>query len=272
MENFKGRMELTAALRDDGQTYLAHQFHQGAFHLSKPYWDGRVLRVQVTNPTAGMLEGDRLEQTIRVGSGASLLVSTPAQSRAFRVREGCVTSVQHLTVDGEGWLDYYPEPLVPHTGCDYCQQTKIEVFPEATLIYCDAFAPGRTGRGEAWGWKRLEISLNVRLGGVLVLRERFDLAAAHVARQANIAGMETPWFASVLIIHPEKELLASVMDTIRELHSPPHFWLGASEITQGGWYCRLIASDGQRLRDGLTTLRTRLATIFTKLPATLRKY
>ena len=36
---------------------------------------------QQPNPTAGILEGDRLESTVRVDAGAALLLTTPSASR-----------------------------------------------------------------------------------------------------------------------------------------------------------------------------------------------
>ena len=90
MAEFSGHLALRAIAREDGRTILATQSFRAPFHLSKPYWDedAKTLLVQVVNPTAGILSGDRLESTIVVDSGAALLVTTPSASRVFQMNGG----------------------------------------------------------------------------------------------------------------------------------------------------------------------------------------
>ena len=54
----RGHLHLAAGMRANGETYLARQSFRAPFHLSKPYWDGHVLHVQLVNSTAGILAGD----------------------------------------------------------------------------------------------------------------------------------------------------------------------------------------------------------------------
>ena len=131
MAEFSGNLFLRAAARADGRTALAGQSFRAPFHLSKPYWDedARTLLVQVVNPTAGILSGDRLESAIEVEAGASLLVTTPSASRVFKMIDGSAECRQHFTVAKGAWLEILPEPLVPHRGCRYRQTTKVEVEP-----------------------------------------------------------------------------------------------------------------------------------------------
>ena len=79
------------------------------FHLSKPYWDGRALLVQVVNSTAGILSGDRLATEVVVGEGASLIVTAPSASRIFTMNEGAAQATQRFTVERCGWLEVAPE-------------------------------------------------------------------------------------------------------------------------------------------------------------------
>ena len=68
MAEFSGNLALRAEARPDGRTVLAGQSFRAPFHLSKSYWDvdAGVLIVQVVNPTAGILAGDRLESSVAV--------------------------------------------------------------------------------------------------------------------------------------------------------------------------------------------------------------
>src|SRR4051812_16022428 len=157
MAEFSGNLFLRAAARPDGQTVLAGQSFRAPFHVSKPYRDGdsRTLLVQVVNPTAGILSGDRLESTIEVGAGASLLVTAPSASRIFKMKEGRAEFRQRFTVAKDGWLEMMPEPLVPHRGSSYRQITQVEVEAGGGLFFADLLVAGRVGHGEAWEWSKL---------------------------------------------------------------------------------------------------------------------
>ena len=128
MADFHGQLYLSAEARD-GRTVLAAQAFRAPFHVSKPYWDADTgtLFVQVVNPTAGILSGDKLESDITVATGAALLVTTPSASRVFQMHGGSAKCSQHFSVNSGGWLEVMPEPLVPHRGCRYRQVTRIEV-------------------------------------------------------------------------------------------------------------------------------------------------
>ncbi|MGC4074303.1 MAG: urease accessory protein UreD [Nibricoccus sp.] len=116
MADFSGHLRLRAEKRENGKTVLAGQSFRAPFHVGKAYWDeeGTALRVQVVNPTAGILEGDKLETEVAVGAGAALLVTTPSASRVFHMRTGAAVASQRFSVEAGGWLEFLPEPLVPH--------------------------------------------------------------------------------------------------------------------------------------------------------------
>src|SRR5918993_570008 len=107
MAEFSGHLSLLAATRAHGRTVLAAQSFRAPFHISKPYWDAdaRTLLVQVVNPTAGILSGDRLESEVTVQRDAALLVTTPSASRLFQMRDGAAECRQHFSVSADGWLE-----------------------------------------------------------------------------------------------------------------------------------------------------------------------
>ena len=135
MPGFAGHLHLTASRRETGATFLAAQSFRAPFHISKPYWDERVLQVQVVNPTAGILAGDRLEMHVRATEGARLCVTTPAATRAFMMRSGAAVCEQRLQAAAGSCLEYSPEPLFPHAGTTYVQRTLIEAAPDADMFW-----------------------------------------------------------------------------------------------------------------------------------------
>jgi len=272
---FSGHLALRAAVRDHGRTVLAAQSFRAPFHVGKSYWDpdAATLVVQVVNPTAGILAGDRLESHIAVDPGAALLVTTPSASRVFTMRDGDAASVQTFSVADRGWLEVLPEPLVPHRGSRFHQRTVVDVAPAGGLFFVDQLVAGRIGHGEAWSWERLQLDLTVRIAGELVLRERFDQSGAGLRDLAALAGTgDTTCFANAILLAP------AVADTaepawrsaLSELHRDG-VWLGVSALRRGGWSLKIVAPDTIRLRDTLRAARAVLAAQFPRLRAETRK-
>ena len=271
MSRFSGHLRLQAAARANGRTVLARQSFRAPYHLSKPYWDADAgtLLVQVVNPTAGILEGDFLESDIEVEKGASLLVTTPSASRVFKMAGGSAECRQHFAVAGGGWLEVLPEPLVPHRGCRYRQTTKVEVEPGGGLFFADLLMPGRVAhRGEAWVWDKLCLETEVRLGGELILRERFEQSGADLKALAALAGSgPKACFGNAVLI---AEGGALWMSAVAALHGDG-VWLGVSALRRGGWSIKFVAADSIRLRKTLHDLREILASPYPPMACSARK-
>lgn len=270
---FSGHLFMRAAARADGPTTLAAQSFRAPFHLSKPYWaeETGVLVVQVVNPTAGILAGDRLSSEIEVGAGAALLVTTPSASRVFKMTDGMAESRQEFRVAAGGWLEVLPEPLVPHRGSRFRQVTTIDVARGGGLFFVDQLQPGRVAhRGEAWQWERLCLELEVRCDGELTLRERLDQSGGELKALAALAGSgPAACFANAVLIAETAD--EGWRAEINALHRDG-LWVGVSALRRGGWSLRLVAPGSVALRQGLRDVRRILAKSFPRLAAEVRKY
>lgn len=274
MNALEGHLRLRAVRATDGSTALSDQSFRAPFHLSKPNWDpeAEVLHAQVVNPTAGILEGDRLESSISVDVGAALLVTTPSASRLFRMTEGGhATGRQHFTVAHDATLEVFPEPIVPHRGSTYFQETTIDAAEGSTLLFIDQLMPGRLAHGEAWSWARLVLGLTVRRAGELILRERFDQTGASLRSLAEFAGTGPgSCFANIVFLPPKDEASPAWRAEIAALHRDG-VWLGISRLRMAGWSLRIVSADPIRLRDVLTELRAILRRSYPRLGCGLRR-
>ncbi len=271
MATFSGHLHLRAERRAHGRTVLAAQSFRAPFHVSKPHWDAEAgtLVVQVVNPTAGILAGDQLESDITVGHGAALLVTTPSASRVFRMRGGSAACQERFTVAEGAWLEVLPEPLVPHRGCAYRQHAQVEIAAGGALFFVDQLMPGRVAHGEAWGWDRLTLSLEVRLAGELILRERLDQTGESLRDLAALAGSgPAACFANAILIAPAET--APWRADLAALHRDG-LWIGVSALRRGGHSLRIVAPDGVRLRRVLRDVRRILAPYFPRLGGEVRK-
>lgn len=273
MSEFSGHLHLRGTVREHGRTVLTEQSFRAPFHLSKPYWDvdTGVLLVQVVNPTAGILAGDRLESDIAVETGAAVCVTTPSASRVFKMNDGVAECRQRFSVAAGGWLEVMPEPLVPHRGSVYRQVTAVAVERGGALFFVDQLMPGRIAHGETWGWNRLQLELEVRCGGELVLRERFDQSGEDLKGLAALCGSgEAACFANAVLIADAAETEAAWRGAVAALHGDG-VWLGVSALRRGGWSFKIVANDAVSLRRTLKEMRRVLAGSFPRLGCDVRK-
>jgi urease accessory protein len=273
MSVFSGHLSLRAAARADGRTVLAAQSFRAPYHLSKPYWDADagVLLVQVVNPTAGILAGDRMDSDVAVAKGAALLVTTPSASRVFRMKSGSAECRQTFAVAPGGWLEVLPEPLVPHRGCSYRQTTRIDVTAGGAVFYADLLVSGRVAHGEAWGWDRLVLENEVTVDGVLALRERFDQTGPGLKALAALAGSgPAACFGNAVLIADQAGPDESWRPKLAALHGDG-LWLGLSRLRTAGWSIKLVAPSTARLKVALREIRRILAPAFPRLGCDPRK-
>ncbi len=271
MSKFSGHLRLQATASTGGRTALTGQSFRAPYHVSKPYWDADAgtLLVQVVNPTAGILEGDFLESDIAVGKSAALLVTAPSASRVFKMKTGSAECRQHFAVAKGGWLEVLPEPLVPHRGSRYRQTTTVEVEAGGALFFVDLLLPGRIAhKDEAWMWDRLCLETEVRLGGELILRERFEQTGAELKALAALAGSGAKaCFGNAVLV---AEGGATWLEAVRALHGDG-VWLGVSALRRGGWSIKFVAADSIRLRRTMKGLRALLAENFPRMKCDPRK-
>lgn len=273
MAEFSGHLSLCAAGRANGRTVLAAQSFRAPYHVSKPYWDADtgVLLVQVVNPTAGILSGDRLESDVKVGEGAALLVTTPSASRVFRMKSGSAECRQSFAVAQGAWLEVMPEPLVPHRGCTYRQTTRIEVANGGAIFYADLLVSGRVAHGEGWGWDRLILENEVTVGETLALRERFDQTGADLKVLAALAGSgPAACFGNAVLIPDRAQADESWRRELAALHQDG-LWLGVSRLRTAGWSIKFVAPSTARLKQALREIRGILAPAFPRLACDPRK-
>jgi urease accessory protein len=126
--------------------------------------------------TAGLFGGDDLECTIRVASGARVLLT---QQSATKVHpSGDRPAIQRTRVFvGEGAeLLLYQEPIIPFAESYLQQSTLIEVERGGRLVFWEALMAGRVGRGERWQFRALSSETRVSVNGRPVFLDRILLS------------------------------------------------------------------------------------------------
>ncbi len=265
----RGRLRLRAEADDRGHTVLTRRVHEGAFHLSKPYWDGRVLMVQWVNPTAGVFAGDVLESQVEAGPGAALLVTTPSATRIHtRQNAGLPAGLQNQSfhVASGGWLEVQPEWLIPQRGSAFRQNTEIAVEEGGALFYAELLAPGRMAHGEALVFEELDLRLRLTVGGKLRVQER--LYSTPERLWPLCSGDSRPLFVGTVILCGAVEVLKVARECLAQ---QTECQSGISAISADTVVVRLTATASIPLRQALRALRASLTGMMPRLGCEMRK-
>ncbi|MGC1684206.1 MAG: urease accessory protein UreD [Candidatus Acidiferrales bacterium] len=138
--------------------------------------------VHLHNVSGGVLGGDRLALSVRVGYGASAQLTTTGATRVYRSRGDNLSAIQvnEIAVEENGLLEYVPDAIIPFAGARFQQQTRIQLSAGAGLFWWEILAPGREARGECFAYSRVGLRTEIHACGRLIAFENVDLEPAKI--------------------------------------------------------------------------------------------
>ena len=256
-----GHLELVCDLDARGLTRLRHQSFRAPVHLSKPYHDAGALVVNMANPTAGMLDGDRLRVDVAVERGARLLLTSPSANRIHTMRSGCAEATGRFRVAAGSSLDWCPEIVIPQFRARYRQQTTLEVETDGELLFFECIAPGRTAMGEAFTYDELRWSTDLRVGERLLARERYLLRPDTASVVALQRSFPQAYCASAFLVSPAFNQQSPCWEVLHALQDEKT-WSAVSALGKNAFVWKVVAADSVALR---RTVRMGRAAIYAAL-------
>lgn len=140
-----------------GRTVLSSLYFTSPLKVAKPFYaDGpdSYTKVMVMQASAGLLEGDRNEISLKLNEGARLEYTGQSFTKVFSSPEGMGSSQNvQIELSKNASLVYVPMPVVPFTGSVYKGETCIKLSESSKLFYSDIFCSGRKERGESFNFK-----------------------------------------------------------------------------------------------------------------------
>lgn len=172
--------------------------------------------------TAGcILQGDRMELEIALGPGARAHVTTQSATKVHSMDANYALQTQRLTLDDGAYLEFLPEPLIPHRRARYASETHIRVAPSATLLYSEIVQPGRKHHhpDECFGATVLSLATDAARpdGRVLFVEKLLAEPARRPMRQTGVMD-DFDVFANVILCTPPEhaerihELVGAAVD------------------------------------------------------------
>lgn len=165
-------------------TRMTRARHQGPLRVQRPFYpEGkqRSCHVYLLHPPGGLVSGDALTIRADVGSGADVLLTTPAAAKLYKADSHGVAWSQHtrLKVADRGLLEYLPQETLAFNGSRGHQSTTLELTGTARCIGWEILALGRPASELPFVSGHLEQSFRLTRDGLPLWQERQVLDPRH---------------------------------------------------------------------------------------------
>ena len=93
--------------------------------------------------TGCLLQGDRLALDISLASGARAHVTTQSATKVHAMDANYAAQAQTVTLLDDAYLEFLPDPVIPHRNARFISDTRISIAPTSTLLLSEIIQPGR---------------------------------------------------------------------------------------------------------------------------------
>jgi len=93
--------------------------------------------------TGCLLQGDRLALDITLGPRAQAHVTSQSATKIHAMHANYAAQTQTITLADDAYLEFLPEPVIPHRDARFVSDTQISVAPSATILFSEIIQPGR---------------------------------------------------------------------------------------------------------------------------------
>ena len=152
-----------------------------------------------------VLQGDRLALDVSLGPGARAHVTTQSATKVHSMDANFAQQTQSFALGEGAYLEFLPDPLIPHRQSRFANDTRIVLHPTASLLCSEIVQPGRKHHhpDECFGATLLSLATNAtRPDGTLLFREKLVIEPLrNVMRQSGVMdGFDV--FANVILCTP----------------------------------------------------------------------
>ena len=194
--------------RDGERTILRHWERRAPLIVQRalycdPYWK-ELPYVYIVSSGGPNVDGDRYEQHFTLSRDAFAHITTGAATKIAQMRHNHSALRQYITLDEGAYMEYLPEPIIPHRGSRFYSHTHITIAPTATLLYAEIYLCGRRWSGERFDYDILSVGVQAeRSDGQRLFRDKF-IVRPHTQNPSVVGVMgEYEVLANVILLTPK---------------------------------------------------------------------
>jgi urease accessory protein len=183
------RLDLDFVYRN-GRTVLAQSYAEPPFRVGRWFAEADGLHMILTSSAPGVFGHDHLQQTVRVGRGARVRLTSQSALQVHPSPDGATAHLQSLYhIEDGAHLDCDWHPLIPFEGARVDQRIDVNIAGGGYLYWSDALMSGRHARCERWKFASFAHEIVVFRDGAREYLERYRI-------QPNELAVSRPWAAS----------------------------------------------------------------------------
>jgi urease accessory protein len=161
----------------------------------------------IITTTGCVLQGDRLALEVTAAPGARAHVTTQSATKIHSMDANYAVQTQSFALADDAYLEFLPEPLIPHRQSRFLSDTRISIAPTATFLYAEIVQPGRKHHhpDESFGATLLSLGVTAeRPDGRALFTEKLVIdPEQRPVRQTGVMG---PFdvFGNVILLTPKE--------------------------------------------------------------------
>ena len=236
----RGILELASVA---GRTVVTRAYAENPLKLLLPRPRERAAWVYTSGCGGGLVAGDEVALDVKVGPGASCVLTTQSATKVYRCPGDKVCRQElRATVARDGLLVLAPDPVICFADSAYEQRQRFDVAAGGSLVVVDWLSSGRRMRGERWAFRHYSNRLDVHVGGKHVLCEslRLDSTRGPVGGQFKTGGFDC---IATVALFGEKlvDAVEALLDMIAgQSYEPGQELLEAISPVHGGAVLRVL--------------------------------
>ncbi len=171
------RVEQATRLRVEkvrGLSRLVRQVECPPIKALTPRNRSGAVRILLSSYGGGIVQGDATRVELECGDDAAVYLGTQSSTKVYPTPDRVSSQWLHGTVGALGLAVSWPDPIVPYAGSEFRQRQEWHVDADGELLVADWLQPGREANGERFHYSLFASDTSIRLGGELVIRDRFE--------------------------------------------------------------------------------------------------
>ncbi len=202
-----GHLEMGFEVDGNGRSILRHLYRRVPIVVQQAlYFDEQLPTmpcVYILSSGGPYVDGDRYEHHITLGAGAMAHISTGAATKVATMSHDHCRLTQTFHLAEGSYLEWLPQPTIPHRGARLLAHTTITLHPTAALFYAESYTCGRLHHGEKFTYDWLNTSLVIHnTEGEELLRDAMYIAPRTLSPERLGTLGHYRHFGSVIMMAP----------------------------------------------------------------------
>ncbi|CDG83508.1 urease accessory protein UreD [Janthinobacterium agaricidamnosum] len=232
---------------DAGVTRLVERSHCGPLRVQKPLYPegGAVCHAIVVHPPGGVVGGDQLAVSARVGRAAHAFLTSPGAAKWYKANGKISRQRIDLSAGDGASIEWMPQESIFFDQAHVALEQTITLAPDATYIGCEILCLGRSASGESFNSGAITQRTQIRRGGKLIWWEQGALAGGGALLRSPL-GLHGHSVCATLIAVGQ-QAPAALLAAVRAIAVPPGSSFGASQV-KGLLVLRYLGDDSEQAR------------------------